>query len=171
MVSGSPMGYLAKGIAVFRVISDAILVLLFALMALAVVAGVMGRYFHFKISFWVELATYAQIWMTAIGAGVAVRLGAMFALDTLSRHLALDLQRILSVVIAAFSLLLMFVMFYGGVILTEGGFRQSSPVLPIRMWVVFLAVPITAVIVSIEIVLRVVERWNDPFGGDQEESA
>ena len=163
--------YLSRGIAVFRSVSDAALVLLFAFMVIAVVAGVLGRYFHFRISYWVELATYTQIWMTAIGAGVALRLGAMFALDTLSRHLGLNLQRILSVVIAAFGLMLMFVMFYGGAVLTEAGFRQSSPVLPIRMWMMFLAVPVTTIILSAEIVLRVVERWNDPFGGDLEELA
>ena len=162
---------MSKAIRVFRSVTDAALVALFAFMVAAVIFGVMGRYLHFKISYSVELATYAQIWMTAVGAGVALRYGAMFALDTLSRHLGLTAQRILSVVIAAFSLLLMGVMFYGGVILTESGLRQSSPVLQVRMWMMFLAVPVSTVILSTEIVLRVVERWNDPFGGDAEEVA
>ena len=162
---------MAQAIRVFRSATDAALIALFALMVAAVVFGVMGRYLHFKISYSVELATYAQIWMTAVGAGVAMRFGAMFALDTLSRHLDLTAQRSLSVVIAAFSLLLMGVMFYGGVILTESGLRQMSPVLQIRMWVMFLAVPVSTVILGAEIVLRVVERWNDPFGGEAEEVA
>lgn len=171
MASDPPRSTVSKGIAVFRAVSDTALVVLFGFMVVAVVAGVLGRYLHFKISYWVELATYTQIWMTAIGAGVAVRLGAMFALDTLSRHLGLNLQRALSVVIAAFSLTLMAVMFYGGLVLTESGFRQSSPILPIRMWVMFLAVPVTTIILSAEIILRVVEGWNNPFGDDQEELA
>ena len=162
---------MSKAINVFRSVTDAALVALFAFMVAAVIFGVMGRYLHFKISYSVELATYAQIWMTAVGAGVALRYGAMFALDTLSRHLGLTVQRILSVVIAAFSLLLMGVMFHGGVILTESGLRQSSPVLQVRMWMMFLAVPVSTVILSTEIVLRIVERWNDPFGGDAEEVA
>lgn len=158
-----------RAIGAFRRVTDALLVALFALMVAAVCFGVAGRYFHFKISYSVELATYAQIWMTAIGAGVALRFGAMFALDTLSRHLALSAQRILSVVIAGFSLMLMGVMFYGGLVLVESGTRQMSPVLQFRMWWMFLAVPISTVILSIEIVLRVVERWSDPFGSDDAE--
>jgi TRAP-type C4-dicarboxylate transport system permease small subunit len=171
MTGPAPRTLLSKGIGAFRAAMNWALVGLFALMVIAAIAGVLGRYFHFRISYWVEIATYTQIWMTAVGSAVAVRLGAMFALDTLSRHLGLTLQRILSVVIAALSLALMVVMFYGGVILTEQGFRQSSPVLPIRMWMIFLAVPVCTMALSIEIVLRVVERWNDPFGGDQEELA
>ncbi|MBM3525776.1 MAG: TRAP transporter small permease, partial [Alphaproteobacteria bacterium] len=115
--------------------------------------------------------TYAQIWMTAVGAGVALRYGAMFALDTLSRRLSLPGQRALAVAIAAFSLALMGVMFYGGLILVESGTRQMSPVLQFRMSWMFLAVPISTVILGLEIVLRVIERWNDPFGGDGEEVA
>lgn len=171
MGGGVPRRYVSKGIAVFRSVTDAALVVLFAFMVAAVIFGVLGRYLHFKISYSVEIATYTQIWMTAVGAGVAVRFGAMFALDTLSRHLGLRLQRILSVVIAAFSLVLMAVMLYGGVILTEHGLRQLSPVLQVRMWMVFLAVPVSTIILSAEIVLRVVEKWNDPFGGDPEEIA
>jgi TRAP-type C4-dicarboxylate transport system permease small subunit len=109
--------------------------------------------------------------MTAIGAGVALRFGAMFALDTLSRHLGLAAQRILGVVIAGFSLLLMGVMFQGGLVLVESGTRQMSPVLQFRMSWMFLAVPVSTVILGIEIVLRVIERWHDPFGGDAEEVA
>jgi len=161
----------ARAIRVFRAATDALLVALFAFMVAAVCFGVAGRYLHFKISYSVELATYAQIWMTAIGAGVALRFGALFALDTLSRHLGLAAQRILSVVIAAFSLLLMGVMFHGGVILTESGLRQMSPVLQFKMWWMFLAVPVSALILGIEIVLRVIERWSDPFAGDAEEVA
>jgi TRAP-type C4-dicarboxylate transport system permease small subunit len=160
-----------RAIAVFRRVTDALLVALFAFMVAAVCFGVAGRYFHFKISYSVELATYAQIWMTAIGAGVALRFGALFALDTLSRRLGLSAQRILCVVIAGFSLLLMGVMFQGGLVLVESGTRQMSPVMQFRMSWMFLAVPVSTVILGIEIVLRVIERWHEPFGGDDEEVA
>ncbi len=162
---------MTRAIRVFRSVTDALLIALFAFMVAAVCFGVAGRYLHFKISYSVELATYAQIWMTAIGAGVALRFGAMFALDTLSRHLGLAAQRSLSVVIAGLSLVLMGVMFYGGLVLTESGTRQMSPVLQFRMSWMFLAVPVSTLILSVEIVLRVIERWNDPFGGDAEEIA
>lgn len=160
-----------QAIRVFRSVTDALLIALFVFMVAAVCFGVAGRYFHFKISYSVELATYAQIWMTAVGAGVALRFGALFALDTLSRNLGLTAQRFLCVVIAGFSLLLMGVMFQGGLVLVESGTRQMSPVLQFRMSWMFLAVPVSALILGIEIILRVIERWNDPFGGEAEEVA
>lgn len=158
-------------IRVFRGATDALLIALFAFMVATVCFGVAGRYFHFKISYSVELSTYAQIWMTAIGAGVALRFGAMFALDTLSRHLGLAAQRILSLVIAGFGLLLMGVMVQGGLVLVESGTRQMSPVMQFPMAWMFLAVPVSAIILGIEIVLRAIERWNEPFDGDGEEVA
>jgi TRAP-type C4-dicarboxylate transport system permease small subunit len=140
-------------------------------MVVSVVGGIVGRTFNFKISNAVETASFAQIWLTAVGASVALRQGSMFALDTLTRHLGLRLARVLSIVIAGFSLLLVGILFYGGVILTESGFRQLSPVQRIPMWVVFISLPIGMALLSLEIVLRVVERWEAPFGSAQEEDA
>jgi TRAP-type C4-dicarboxylate transport system permease small subunit len=147
------------------------LITLFSFMVLSVVAGVIGRYLNIKISHAVETATFAQIWMTAIGASVALRLGAMFALDTLTRHVNKSVGRILSVVIACLNLILVAVMFYGGILLTEQGLRQISPVLQIPMWTIFVCIPFGMALLSIEIVLQVIERWDDPFGADQEEVA
>lgn len=148
---------------------DVALIAVFSFMAISVVIGVIGRYANIKISHAVETATFAQIWMTAIGASVALRQGAMFALDTLSRRINLRFGRILSVIIALLNLSLIAVMFYGGLILTEQGLRQISPVLQIPMWTIFLSIPVGMALLSIEVVLQVIERWDAPFGAASEE--
>ena len=154
-----------------RSITDLTIVILFFFMVLSVVGEIVGRTFHIKVSNAVETASYAQIWLTCVGASVALRYGSMFALDTLTRHLNLSLARIMSVFIAIFGLILVGVLLYGGLILTESGFRQTSPVSQIPMWIVFVSLPLGMALLGLEIVLRVFERWNDPFGGVQEEDA
>lgn len=147
------------------------MVVIFFFMVLSVVGEIVGRTFNIRVSNAVETASFAQIWLTALGASVALRHGSMFALDTLTRRLDLSWSRVLSVFIAAFSLILIAVLFYGGLILTESGFRQLSPVQRIPMWVVFVSLPIGMVLLALEIVLRVFERWHDPFAGAEEEDA
>ncbi len=171
MTSAAPGPALARAIGIMRRTIDVALVLVFGFMVLSVVTEVIGRYTGIKISHAVESATFAQIWMTAIGSSVALRIGAMFALDTLTRRVNRTWARVLSVVIALLNLSLIAVMIYGGLILTEQGFRQISPVLQIPMWTIFLSIPVGMTLLSIEVVLQVVERWHDPFPGDQEELA
>ncbi|MCO5066310.1 MAG: TRAP transporter small permease [Rhizobiaceae bacterium] len=152
-----------------RRLTDYAVVLIFAFMVVSVMLEVVGRYLNITISHSVETATFAQIWLTTIGASVALRHGSMFALDTFTRHLGLRLARAMSVVIAILGILLVGVLFYGGVILTEGGFRQTSPVLQMPMWPIFIALPIGMTLLCLEIVLQVFEKWNDPFPGNEEE--
>lgn len=160
---------LSRAIVLMRKTVDGALIAVFSFMALSVFMEVVGRYANIKISHAVETATFAQIWMTAIGASVALRQGAIFALDTLSRRVNLTYGRILSVVIALLNLSLIAVMFYGGLILTEQGLRQISPVLQIPMWTIFLSIPVGMALLSIEVVLQVIERWDEPFGEAPEE--
>lgn len=169
MTSGVFGKGLGKTITAVRRVNDGMVVLLFAFMVLSVVLEVVGRYFNFTISHSVETATFAQIWLTTIGASVALRYGSMFALDTFTRHLGLAAARVMSIVIAALSILLIAVFFYGGVLLTESGFRQLSPVLRMPMWPIFISLPIGMCLLCMEVVLQVVEKWSDPFPGNEEE--
>lgn len=152
-----------RAIAALRAVTGGAVIVLFSFMVLSVAGEIVGRYFGVTISNAVETATFAQIWLTAIGASVALRQGSMFALDTLTRHLPLGPARALSVLIAALGLILVGVLFYGGLLLTDAGTRQTSPVMQIRMWTIFIALPIGMALLAIEIVLQVVERWHAPF--------
>ena len=171
MASGRLGRGVKKTIATVRYLTDCTVIVIFAFMVISVVLEVIGRYFNFTISHAVETATFAQIWLTTIGASAALRYGSMFALDTVTRHLGLRMARVFSVMIAALSVILVVVMFYGGVLMTEGGFRQLSPVLQIPMWPIFISLPIGMVLLCMEIVLQVFEKWSNPFPGNTEELA
>jgi TRAP-type C4-dicarboxylate transport system permease small subunit len=155
---------------IVRSVADLSIMIIFLFMVVSVVGEIIGRTFNIKVSNAIETASYAQVWLTCIGASVALRHGSMFALDTVTRHLNLPLARVMSVFIASSGLVLVGVLFYGGMLVTESGFRQWSPVQQIPMWIVFISLPIGMGLLALELVLRVFERWNDPFGGDQEEN-
>jgi C4-dicarboxylate transporter DctQ subunit len=160
---------ISKFIAAYRYLADRAVMLIFGFMVVSVVVEVIGRYMNFTISHSVETATFAQIWLTTIGASVALRHGSMFALDTLTRHLGLRLARVFSILIAAFSLMLISVLIYGGVVLTQSGFHQLSPVMQMPMWPIFISLPIGMVLLGGEVILQVIEKWQNPFPGNEEE--
>lgn len=161
---------LGRVIAAVRFATNAAVVIVFGFMVLAVVSEIVGRNFGLRGSNAIESATFAQIWLTALGASVALRSGSMFALDTVTRHLPLVPARALSIAIAALSLVLIAVIFHGGLLLTETGFRQTSPVMRLPMWIVFVALPVGMALLALEVVLRVVERWSDPFALPEEDT-
>ncbi len=170
MTSNVRPGLLKSLLRIVRSITDLSIMIIFFFMVASVVGEIVGRTFNIKVSNAIETASYAQVWLTCIGASVALRHGSMFALDTVTRHLNLPLARAMSIFIAASGLVLVGVLFYGGLLVTESGFRQWSPVQQIPMWIVFISLPIGMGLLGLEIVLRVFERWSDPFGGVQEEN-
>lgn len=149
---------------------DIVVILLYSYMVLAVIVQVAGRYIPgLHTGNAVETSTYAQVWLTAVGASVALRHGAIFAVDTLTRHLNLATARAFSILIAAINMTFIVVMIYGGILLTEQGFHQTSPVLLLPMWVVFISIPIGMILLGFEIIMQVFEKWGGPFEGHQEE--
>lgn len=159
-------GILARILAGARITVSVIVVVCFAYMTLAVLAQVFGRYvFNYSISWTEETARYAQIWVVLMGAGIAMRRGLHVAVDALAAMLPLRWARALSILIAAGALWFLGVVVYGSLPLIELGWLfETSPVLQLPMWVIYLSLPLGAAYFAIEIVARVVERWNQPFG-------
>lgn len=151
-------------ITLLRGLTTGFAVACFCFMVLAVTVQVIGRYLlPIKLGNAVESAAFAQVWLACIGAGLALRHGAVFAVDALPAMLPLWAARVASVLIAAGSLLFLAVLVYGGILLMRQGASQTSPTLLMPMWIVFMAVPVGMSFMALEVVLRVVERWSDPF--------
>ena len=159
-------GVLGRIVAGVRLAVAVLVVACFAYMTLAVLAQVFGRYvFNYSISWTEETARYAQIWVVLMGAGIAMRRGLHVAVDALAAMLPLGWARALSILIAAGALWFLGVVVYGSLPLIELGWLfETSPVLQLPMWVIYLSLPLGAVYFAVELVARVVERWNQPFG-------
>ncbi|WP_223428911.1 TRAP transporter small permease [Tateyamaria pelophila] len=148
-----------------RSISTGMAIICYGYMVVAVIVQVLGRYLlPIGIGNAVETAAFAQVWLACIGAGLALRHGAVFAVDALPAMLGIGMARLVSLLIAAGSLVFLGVLIYGGILLTRQGAFQTSPTLLLPMWVVFAAVPVGMSFMAIEVIARVIERWNDPFG-------
>ncbi|MFN4128568.1 MAG: TRAP transporter small permease [Paracoccaceae bacterium] len=151
-------------ITTLRAVTTGFAVTCFCFMVLAVSVQVLGRYvLPIKLGNAVESAAFAQVWLACIGAGLALRHGAVFAVDALPATLPLWAARAVSVAIAALSLIFLAVQIYGGILLTRQGAAQTSPTLLLPMWIVFLAVPVGMSFMALEVILRVFERWSNPF--------
>lgn len=151
-------------ITLLRSLTTGCAVACFCFMVLAVTVQVIGRYLlPIKLGNAVESAAFAQVWLACIGAGLALRHGAVFAVDALPATLPLWAARGVSVLIAAGSLVFLAVLVYGGILLMRQGAAQTSPTLLMPMWIVFMAVPVGMSFMALEVILRVFERWSDPF--------
>jgi len=158
--------FLARIVAGVRLGVAVLVVACFAYMTLAVLAQVFGRYvFNYSISWTEETARYAQIWVVLMGAGIAMRRGLHVAVDALAAMLPLRWARALSILVAAGALWFLGVVVYGSLPLIELGWLfETSPVLQVPMWIIYLSLPLGAAYFALELVARVVERWHQPFG-------
>ena len=162
-IVGSVIGGTVKGL---RTVAVWVVVACFVYMTLAVLAQVLGRYvFNYSISWTEETAKFAQIWVVLIGAGITMRRGLHVAVDVLAAMLPLNLARALMVVVAAGCLWFLGIVVYGSLPLIELGWKfETSPVLQIPMWIIYLCLPLGAFYFGIEIILSVIARWDRPTG-------
>ncbi|MGI9336753.1 MAG: TRAP transporter small permease [Gammaproteobacteria bacterium] len=149
-----------------RAVASVVVVVCFAYMTVAVLAQVFGRYvFNYSISWTEETAKFAQIWVVFIGAGITMRFGWHVAVDVLAGMLSLRLARGLSVAIGAGCIGFLAIVVYGSLDLIELGWMfETSPVLQIPMWIIYLCIPIGAIYFALEIAISIVDRWDRPFG-------
>ena len=149
---------------VLRRAVSAIVVVLFSVMLIAVLAQVAGRYFfNFSIAQAAEIATFCQIWLVLLGAGVALARGQHVAIDVLPSQLPLPMARLALIAIAAVSAAFLAVLAYGALPLIKLGQFQTSPALQMPMKYMYACLPVGAIYMMLELVLSVVQRWDDPF--------
>ena len=149
---------------VLRRAVSAIVVVLFSVMLIAVLAQVAGRYFfNFSIAQAAEIATFCQIWLVLLGAGVALARGQHVAIDVLPSQLPLPMARLALIAIALVSAAFLAVLAYGTLPLIKLGQFQTSPALQMPMKYMYACLPVGAIYMMLELVLSVVQRWDDPF--------
>ena len=156
---------------VLRAAISAVVVALFSVMLVAVLVQVAGRYFlNFSIAQAAEIATFCQIWLVLLGAGVAVSRDQHVAIDILPSKLPLAGARVALVLIALVSGAFLAVLAYGSLPLLKMGEFQTSPSLRVPMKYMYACLPVGAVYMILELLLSVIQRWNDPFPPPQPET-
>jgi TRAP-type C4-dicarboxylate transport system permease small subunit len=135
----------------------------FAYMGVAVLVQVIGRYiFNYSIDWAAESATFAQVWMIMLAAGLAMQKNLHVSVDALANILPVAVLRILTIVVAVPCLWFLWQAIVGSLTLIDIGRIQTSPVLQIPMWIPYLSLPIGLSYFGMELILSLVEKWRDP---------
>ncbi|MGQ4879984.1 TRAP transporter small permease [Billgrantia sp. LNSP4103-1] len=116
-----------------------------------------------------EIARFAMLWLTFIGAGYAYRRGSLISVDILLEHAGKKLARLLRIAIILCSALFAFIMVKYGLDIVERVSSQTAPSTRISMMWPYLAVPVGGVVILINSLgLLIDEALGTPLNAKQE---
>ncbi|MCP5152871.1 MAG: TRAP transporter small permease [Ectothiorhodospiraceae bacterium] len=140
----------------------------FAYMAVTVLVQVLGRYvFNYSIGWASESATFAQIWMVLLAAGLAMRDRMHVGVDAVANLLPIPLMRAVTLVVAIGCAWFLWQAIVGSFSMIRIGRIQTSPAIGLPMWIPYLSLPIGLAYFALELVLTMVDKLRDPLGSTQ----
>jgi TRAP-type C4-dicarboxylate transport system permease small subunit len=143
---------------------SALVIVLFTVMMISVLVQVGGRYvFNYSIAAASEIATFSQIWLVLMGAGVAIAKGQHVAIDVVPAKLPLRLARVALISITLVVLAFLAVLGWGSMSLLRMGAFQTSPTMQLPMKYIYMCLPAGATYMALELLLSMLTRWNNPF--------
>lgn len=130
------------------------LILLLSGMSVVVFANVTLRYTtNFSIIWAEEVARYLMIWMTFLGAGLALRVGGLVAITNLQEAIGPNPQRILRLIIVVSLLVFFAVMIWVGYGYATRMQFQMTPATRIPFSMIYAAMPIGFALLTIHLLL------------------
>jgi TRAP-type C4-dicarboxylate transport system permease small subunit len=146
-----------------RKLITGLVVFFFVYMAVAVLVQIAGRYvFDYSIDWTAETATFAQIWMILLAAGLAMQRNLHVSVDALTNVLPVPILRFLIIVVAIPCVWFLWQAIVGSLALIDIGRIQASPVLQVPMWIPYLSLPIGLAYFGLELLLALASKWQDP---------
>lgn len=156
-------GVAGRFVAGLRKLVTGLVIFFFTYMAVAVLVQIAGRYlFNYSIDWTAETATFAQIWMILLAAGLAMQRNLHVSVDALTNVLPVPLLRFLIVVVAVPCVWFLWQAVVGSLALIDIGRIQASPVLQVPMWIPYLSLPIGLTYFGLELLLTLAAKWQDP---------
>jgi TRAP-type transport system small permease protein len=115
-----------------------------------VFSGVFFRYFlHIGLGWTEELARYLQVWMTFVGATIAVKRWAHFQLTIVDQWIPPAMRRFTRVFAILVVMTLAAIMIKHGLDITRVTWNQTSPVLGWPIGYLYLLAPVSGVLMEI----------------------
>jgi TRAP-type C4-dicarboxylate transport system permease small subunit len=135
-----------------------------------VFVNVFFRYFlHIGLGWTEELARYLQVWMTFLGATVAVKRWAHFQLTIVDQLTPRALRRFTRLFAILVVMTLAAIMIKHGIDITRVTWNQASPVLQWRIGYLYLMAPVCGVLTEFFALQHLVRAWrgapDGPSGG------
>jgi TRAP-type C4-dicarboxylate transport system permease small subunit len=137
---------------------NVVVVVLLALMSVLIFAQVLGRFIFRNGLFWAEeLSRFSMVTMVYLGAGLACKYRDHIAVTILDEMLKGKIRKIYRIGIALISIAFLSILTYYGffVLGTVGG--QLSANMQISMSVVYVMIPIGAVIMILYLLIEIIE--------------
>ena len=151
-----------KILLILRKVVNWLVIIFFVYMVLSVFYQVLGRYvFHYKLGVAAETATFAQIWMVLLAAGIAMKKNMHVGVDILLRVLPKKFQKIIIIFSFIFIISFLILALKGCVSLISVGFESTSPALGIPMWIPYLSVPIGIIYITLELVIVTISKYKE----------
>lgn len=120
-----------------------VLILMLAAMSCIIFANVVLRYLSSDSLVWAEeVGRYLMIWVTFLGAGLVLRFGGHVAIEDLQNRLPQTLGRVLRALLVAVLMVFFAAMAWWGMEYMDFMQYQTTPVLGLSYWWVYLASPI-----------------------------
>ena len=149
--AGGTLASLERG---FVAANQWLVILMMGTMALLVFANVVSRYVFNVSIIWVEeLTQYQMIWITYLGAGLALREGRHVAVEVLQDQLPPALRRYVRWFVAFAMLAFLVTLAVLGLRIAQFTWNQETPVLNIPTGIPYLGIPIGAAVMALHLVL------------------
>ena len=134
--------------------NGAVLVALMAGMAVLVIANVFARYVFNHSFVWAEeLSRYMRIWVGFLGSGLVLRAGAHIAVDVFQDLLPRRAAQAMRVAVLAVLATCIAAMAWLGTQYVHFAWGQESPILNWNFGLIYLAIPIGAVLMGVHLAL------------------
>lgn len=149
---------MAKAINLMNLILKHVLNLVFAVLTTAVFTQVIFRFVLKKPLAWTEeLAIYCLVWLTFLGAAYALSQRAHIGVDFFTQLFPLVVRKIIYTVATFISLVFYIIMVTYGYRLMIQGFSQTSSVFKIPMGAVYSVIPLSGIILIINLIFIFVQ--------------
>ncbi len=150
------MGALRKGLKRFE---NTLLGILISVMVIVIFLQVISRFiFNNPLSWSEELARYLFIWIIFIGASVAVRERAHFGIDFFVELLPDKFKKIIDFLISISMIGFAAIMIIYGIETVKWTHMQISPSLHIHMSLPNAAIPVSGVLICINVILNMLNQ-------------
>jgi TRAP-type C4-dicarboxylate transport system permease small subunit len=134
--------------------NGAVLIVLMAAMAALVIANVIARYVFNHSFVWAEeLSRYMMIWVGFLGSGLVLRAGAHIAVDVFQDLLPRRVAQAMRVGVLVALAVCVVAMAWLGAGYVQFAWGQETPVLNWNFGLVYLAIPLGAVLMGIHLAL------------------
>lgn len=153
---------MGKIISIINSITRYLVNTIMGVMVVAVFLQVMFRFFMDQPLAWTEeLARYLLVWLTFLGSAYAMSIKAHIGTEYIQKFLSPLVNKVVLSLAALLSILFFLVMIYQGYLLSIRSMTQTSPSLLLPMGYVYMVIPISGVLLIMN-VLHV--TWKDITG-------